>query len=69
MSAKAEILVDHLDNVVMSHQSIAPNAGKQACYLVRGIKSEHVMLRLANSMMNSLKSKRTEASDKSVAPA
>jgi HlyD family secretion protein len=41
MSAKAEILVDHLDNIVyVPIQAVVPNAGKQLCYLLRGMKSE-----------------------------
>jgi multidrug efflux pump subunit AcrA (membrane-fusion protein) len=41
MSAKAEILVDHLGDVVyVPIQSVVPNEGKQICYVVHGLKSE-----------------------------
>ena len=39
MSAKVEILVDHLNDVVyVPIQSIAPSEGKQVCYVVHGLK-------------------------------
>src|SRR6266516_1681292 len=38
MSAKVEILVDHLDDVVyVPIQAVAPSEGKQFCYVVSGI--------------------------------
>jgi len=41
MSAKAEILVDHLSDVVyVPIQSVVPNEGKQICYVVHGLKPE-----------------------------
>ena len=41
MSAKAEILVDHLDDVVhVPIQSVTPSASKQVCYVLSGLKPE-----------------------------
>jgi multidrug efflux pump subunit AcrA (membrane-fusion protein) len=41
MSAKVEILVDHLNDVVyVPIQAVAPSEGKQVCYVVHGLKSE-----------------------------
>src|SRR2546429_4874501 len=41
MSAKTEILVDHLDDVVYAPiQSVVPSEGKQICYVVHGLKRE-----------------------------
>ncbi len=41
MSAKAEILVDHLDDVVhVPIQAVTPIDGKQICYAVNGLKQE-----------------------------
>src|SRR5213082_3568698 len=41
MSAKAEILVDHLDDVVYAPiQSVVPSEGKQICYVVHGLNPE-----------------------------
>ena len=41
MSAKVEILVDHLNDVVyVPIQAVAPSEGKQVCYVVNGRKSE-----------------------------
>jgi len=41
MSAKVEILVDHLDNVVyVPIQAVAPSEGKQVCHVVSGLKSD-----------------------------
>ena len=41
MSAKVEILVDHLNNVVYAPiQAVVPSEGKQICYVVRGLKPE-----------------------------
>jgi HlyD family secretion protein len=41
MSAKAEILVDHLDVVVyVPIQSVVPSEGKQVCHVVHGLKTE-----------------------------
>ena len=41
MSAKVEILVDNLNDVVyVPIQAVAPSEGKQVCYVVRGLKSE-----------------------------
>ena len=41
MSAKVEILVDHLNDVVyVPIQAVAPSEGKQVCHVVRGLKSE-----------------------------
>ena len=41
MSAKVEILVDHLNDVVyVPIQSVAPSEGKQICYVVNGLKSD-----------------------------
>ncbi|MBI3849591.1 MAG: HlyD family efflux transporter periplasmic adaptor subunit [Verrucomicrobia bacterium] len=41
MSAKTEILVDHLDDVVyVPIQAVVPSEGKQICYVVRGFKPE-----------------------------
>jgi multidrug efflux pump subunit AcrA (membrane-fusion protein) len=40
MSAKVEILVDHLNDVVyVPIQAVAPSEGKQVCYVVHGLKS------------------------------
>ena len=41
MSAKAEILVDHLNDVTyVPIQAVGPSEGKQVCYVVHGLKSE-----------------------------
>jgi HlyD family secretion protein len=41
MSAKVEILVNHLDDVVhVPVQAVSPDGGKQVCYVVRGLKPE-----------------------------
>jgi multidrug efflux pump subunit AcrA (membrane-fusion protein) len=41
MSAKVEILVDHLNDVVyVPIQAVVPSEGKQVCYVVQGLKSE-----------------------------
>ena len=41
MSAKVEILVDHLNDVVhVPIQAVAPSEGKQVCYVVHGLKPE-----------------------------
>ena len=41
MSAKVEILVDHLEDVVyVPVQAIVPDGGKQFCYIVRGSEPE-----------------------------
>jgi len=41
MSAKAEILVDHLDDVVYAPiQSVVPSEGKQICYVVHGLNAD-----------------------------
>src|SRR5207302_375266 len=41
MSAKAEILVDHLGDVVyVPIQSVVPSEGKQICYVVHSLKPE-----------------------------
>jgi HlyD family secretion protein len=41
MSAKVEILVDHLNDVVhVPIQAVAPSEGKQVCYVVNGLKSD-----------------------------
>ena len=41
MSAKVEILVDHLNDVVyVPIQAVAPSEGKQVCHVVHGLKSE-----------------------------
>ena len=41
MSAKTEILVDHLDDVVyVPIQAVVPSEGKQICYVVHGFKPE-----------------------------
>lgn len=41
MSAKVEILVSHLDDVVhVPVQAVSPEHGKQVCYVVRGLKPE-----------------------------
>jgi HlyD family secretion protein len=40
MSAKVEILVDHLNDVVyVPIQAVAPSEGKQVCHVVHGLKS------------------------------
>ncbi len=41
MSAKVEILVDHLNDVVhVPIQAVAPSEGKQICYVVNGPRQE-----------------------------
>lgn len=41
MSAKVEILVSHLEDVVyVPVQAVSPNDGKQVCYVARGLKPE-----------------------------
>ncbi|PYM11069.1 MAG: hypothetical protein DME18_14960, partial [Verrucomicrobia bacterium] len=41
MSAKVEILVDHLNDVTyVPIQAVAPSEGKQVCYVARGLKPE-----------------------------
>ena len=41
MSAKVEILVDHLNDVIyVPIQAVVPSEGKQVCYVVHGLKSD-----------------------------